>query len=203
MRSLVSMVISLTVISTICGVALGGLNAVTAPIIEEQSLRNLQVPAVELALPDARNDLLEDRVTLEVGEDELVLFPARREPGGEPYAVAFQQVGTGYKPGLGVVVAIDPTKNQVAGIAVSSHAETPGLGARAKEEPFLRDQFRGLPLETTFALKQDGGGIDAISGATTTSRGVCKAVTDAVAFYREHEEEIRRLVSGSGEGGGR
>ncbi len=59
---------------------------------------------------------------------------------------------------------------EVGGVSVVAHAETPGFGARITEAAFL-DQYKGATGDVTL-----GEGIDAISGATISS----KAVTDAV-----------------------
>ena len=40
--------------------------------------------------------------------------------------------------------------------------------------------------------------IDAVSGATISSRGVCTAVTEAFEFYRENKEEILASVADRG-----
>ena len=206
MPKVVSMVVSLTAITTVCGLALGAFNAVTAPVIEEQLLRNKQVPAAAKVLPEARNDLLADRVTLEPGGEAdagRILFPARKAAGQAPYGVAFESTGNGYGGALGVVVGFDLEQGALAGVAVSSHSETPGVGDRTVTQPAFAKQFAGMPFGASFRVRQDGGEIDALSGATVTSRAVCEAVAAAVAYYQEHEAEIRRLVGSSEQGGGR
>ena len=52
------------------------------------------------------------------------------------------------------------------------------LGANCTREDF-RAQFAGKTGE--LAVTKDGGDIDALTGATITSRGVCEAVTSAIA----------------------
>jgi electron transport complex protein RnfG len=39
-------------------------------------------------------------------------------------------------------------------------------------------------------VKGDGGKVDAISGATVTSRGVCAAITDSEGFYSKMKPQI-------------
>ena len=59
-------------------------------------------------------------------------------------------------------------------------------------DPPFRSQFAGRLLRTTkWALKKDGGDIDAITGATISSRAATEAVAKAVAVYQRHADEIR------------
>jgi electron transport complex protein RnfG len=39
-------------------------------------------------------------------------------------------------------------------------------------------------------VKVDGGKVDAISGASVTSRGICAAVTDSEGFYSKMKPQI-------------
>ncbi len=69
------------------------------------------------------------------------------------------------------------------GISIIESSETAGLGAIAgqaseKGEAF-RSQFVGQ--SGTVAVTKEGGSIDAISGATITSKAVCRGVTAALA----------------------
>jgi electron transport complex protein RnfG len=110
MRNLLFIIVSLTTITTVCGLALGAIYEGTKERIEEQVLINKQIPAVEKILTDAKNALLPDRRTLEVGQNKKawrILFPGRREKGGEPYAVAFESSAAGYGGDIGVMVGFD------------------------------------------------------------------------------------------------
>jgi electron transport complex protein RnfG len=68
-----------------------------------------------------------------------------------------------------------------------SHTETPGLGAKITTGQF-RDQFRNRRLEQLI-LKEDDpakGKIDAVTGATISSRAVTKALSSTLeSFNRE------------------
>ena len=199
MPDLAKMVVVLTAITTVCGVALGGLNAATSERIEEQDLRNRQLPAVERVFSEARNDLLGDRRTVDLGEGgESWLFVARGDGGGEPYGLSFETRAPGFDGPVGVMVGFDLTTEVLAGAAVTTHSETPGVGARAATEPAICAQFAGMPLDATFAVRQDGGEIDAISGATVTSRAVCRAVSEAVRTYRAQTDAITAAARGQG-----
>ena len=61
-------------------------------------------------------------------------------------------------------------------IIVLSNSETPGLGSKITLSSFT-DQFKGLKSKEV-VLNKDGGRVDAISGATISSRAVTDSVRD-------------------------
>ena len=71
---------------------------------------------------------------------------------------------------------------KVTGISIIKHAETAGLGAVAASTNdkgvAFREQFVGQ--DKTVAITKAGGTIEAISGATITSRAVAQAAGNAV-----------------------
>ena len=79
------------------------------------------------------------------------------------------------------MVGVDK-ENRVTGVAIISHSETASLGANCTREDF-RAQFAGKTGE--LAVSKDGGDIDALTGATVTSRAVTRAVNAALAYAGE------------------
>ncbi|MCK4728497.1 MAG: FMN-binding protein, partial [Desulfobacterales bacterium] len=96
----------------------------------------------------------------------------------------------GFGGDIGVMVGVSLETDQMIGMGVTTHSETPGLGSRAKDDPSFRAQFKGLSISEPVKVKPDGGQIDAVSGATITSRGVCQGVTDSAGFYSRLKPEI-------------
>ena len=94
--------------------------------------------------------------------------------------------GEGYAKGfdgaIDMMVGIDNEGN-VLGISIINHTETAGLGAVAAAKTSAGEAFRGQFVGTsgTLSVTKDGGTIDAITGATITSRAVCVGVSAAVA----------------------
>ena len=74
------------------------------------------------------------------------------------------------------------TDGTVTGVEVVKTAETSGLGANAST-PAFRDQFVGQ--SGVLAVSKDGGSIDALTGATITSRSVTNGVNSALAAAAE------------------
>jgi len=87
---------------------------------------------------------------------------------------AFMTDGKGYGGKIGILVGLE-TNRALRGIRVISHQETPGLGAKITDTDFL-DQFVGL-VPAQLALARDGGAVDAITGATISSRAVAEGIS--------------------------
>jgi len=92
---------------------------------------------------------------------------------GAEIGFAFLAIGKGYGGNIDILVGLED-ETTIKGVTIISHLETPGLGARVTESSF-RDQFAGLNIDDV-ALKGDDGQIDAITGATISSRAVIDAV---------------------------
>jgi|GEM_PF-480623 len=99
---------------------------------------------------------------------------------------AFIATGKGYGGEISIFVGLN-TDFTIKDIKILSNTETPGLGTRITEDAFTV-QFKGLSSQD-ISLAKDGGKIDAITGATISS----KAVTDAVR--KELEEKIEIIKS--------
>ncbi|MFA5113679.1 MAG: FMN-binding protein [Candidatus Margulisiibacteriota bacterium] len=92
---------------------------------------------------------------------------------GQGRAVAVK--ARGYGGEIELLVGID-AKGVVSGLKVLNHRETPGLGANITGTKFL-GQFKGKKAGDRLEAKKD---IDAISGATISSRAVCFGVKEAL-----------------------
>lgn len=90
----------------------------------------------------------------------------------------------GYGGDIQITVGI-MSDGTVNGISFLSISETAGLGMRAKEPNFY-NQFAGQQAEKFYVSKDGGDGqpIDALSGATITSRAVTGAVNTALGYYQ-------------------
>jgi electron transport complex protein RnfG len=188
MREMIKMVVVLTILSFFSGGVLAYIRNNTQERIENQVLEFVKGPAIRAIFEGAGNNPVTDRFTLKDGDVEITFFVGVFD--GEPRAVAFETAGKGYGGDVGLMVGIDVKDNQLMGVSVTTHGETPGMGAKAKSDPSFAAQFTGLALEQTVAVTQDGGSISAISGATITSRAVSAAATDAGEIYRKLKSQI-------------
>ncbi len=182
--------------SAVAGGLLSLLEAVTRERIETQQLQYLKGPAVLEIMEGCSNDPLKDRfkISLKEKEQEMQFFVGKFD--GKPKAIAFEVYGKGFGGKMGVIVGIDVETDKLLGIAVTTHSETPGLGALAKTDRSFKGQFKGAGLDKGFKVKADGGDVDALSGATITSRGVCAAVEEAISIYKSLKGDILKNLQG-------
>lgn len=188
MREILMMIVVLTFLSSASGGLLAYLKDSTKDQIEKQELEFVKGPAIRNILKDASNDPIADRFKITEGDVEQNFFVGVID--GQANTVVFEAEGKGYGDKIGLMVGVNVSNDQLVGVGVTTHKETPGLGANAKDDPSFAAQFKGLSTKETFKVNKDGGGINAISGATVTSRGVCGAVTDAVQQYQKLKPAI-------------
>ena len=160
----------------ICAVTAGllaGGNAVTEPILAELNAAKTQ-EAIMKVLPSG----FDTEITEYTDESGIV---SRIYKGADGYAVEVQPAGFGGTITMMVGVSKD---GEVLGISIVSHTETAGLGAVAAAKTTAGEAFRAgfAGLTGTAAVTKDGGTVDAITGATITSRAVCDGVNAAREF---------------------
>lgn len=109
-----------------------------------------------------------------IGEDPTISEAYRAGDGG--YVFLIEPAGS-FGGGLKMMVGVDGG-GTVSGVEIMESAETPDLGDNARKPAFLH-QFVGKSGGVRVA--RDGGSIDALAGATITSRAVCAGVSSALA----------------------
>ncbi len=90
----------------------------------------------------------------------------------------------GFSDRICLMVGLSADNSELLGVAVLESRETPGLGERIREAAFL-DQFADLPTSVELQVVKPGQSseqpIDAISGATISSKAVTRAVNESIA----------------------
>ena len=81
----------------------------------------------------------------------------------------------------------------VYGAYFDHESETPGLGAKIKDDPSFRAQFEGktadFAADPVFAIRKNAAGsneVDAITGATMTSKGLGEAIGKWFEAYKPY-----------------
>ena len=196
MGEMIKMVVVLTILSVISGGGLKGLEEWAKPKIENNVMNLVKGPAIRQILEAADNDPVQDRFKITDGDEELNIFVGVF--GGTADTVVVESSASGYGDKVGMVVAINMTEDSLRGMAVTTHKETPGLGAMAKDDPRFAAQFAGKSISDSFGVTTDGGQISALSGATITSRAVCSGVNQAVETYNRLKPQLEEKIKGMG-----
>ena len=177
---------TLTAICLVVAALLGGVNAVTAARISaintantESSLRAVAATADEFA-PVALSDGMTAAAS---GQGAKLTEAYEVREGGENVGYAFKVVASGSQGNIEMIVGTD-ADNAVTGVSIVSNKETAGIGSKVMENEALPsgvgvlDQFAGQSGAGSLTV---GKTVDAISGATVSSKGVTKGVNAALA----------------------
>ncbi len=194
MNKLVKDALVLTLITVVAGCALGLVYEVTKDPIAK---------ANEQATQEAYKAVFEDAASFEdyadfdaaaatklvqdagYADDEITNTVVAVDESGAAMGYVITVVShAGY--GGDITFSMGITKDGVMnGYSITDISETAGLGMKAKESAFM-DQFRGIPVATLEVTKTGAASdteIDAISGATITSRAVTNGVNAGFVYY--------------------
>ncbi len=155
--------LTLMAVTLIAALALAITNEFTAPQIEIQK---------ELATKESLNTVMSaDSFNQTEGTYEAY------NDKGESIGKVFKVEASGYSSIITALVGID-TEGRITGVDIVSQQETPGLGANVEKESFLSQYIGKIASEVL--LKKDGGTIDAITGATISSRALTNGIKAAI-----------------------
>ncbi len=164
------LVLVLFLIAAVTALLLGLTNYVTHDRIEAAKAEKTAA-AMQEVLPSGGYEAV-----AYTGGDSRILGVQKASSGG--YVVSVKVPGS--QDTIEMMVGVG-TDGRVTGVAIVDMAETAGLGANAAKAEW-RAQFVGASGKV--AVDKDGGDIDALTGATVTSRAVSNGVNaalDAVA----------------------
>jgi electron transport complex protein RnfG len=191
MREMLRLFAVVTLFAAVSGALLAGVRAATKERIETQQIKFVKGPAIQEIMKGCSNDPLTTRFKIKDGKEERTFFVGVF--GGKPNTVAFESTGKGYGGSLDIMVAVNVDRNEIVGVGITTNRET-GPGAQVKTDPTFAKQFNGRSIEEPFKLKAEGGKIDAISGATTSSRGLIGAVVSSGEIYKRLKPDILEKI---------
>jgi electron transport complex protein RnfG len=199
-----AMIRTLGLVSTICGLIIVGAYQLTLDAVAENKKIALE-RAVFKVIPAAKS--IAEFVALPGGEVKpkvgaggtadatpgALTFYAAYDGSGQLAGIAAEGAGKGYADTVRIMYGYSPTCACVVGIGVVSMRETPGIGDKIiTDKDFLanfvnldaklNNELNGLANEiktVKHGAKTQPWQIDAIAGATITSRAVGKAINDS------------------------
>ena len=177
---------TLTIIAAIVAGLLGVVNGVTFEKIAAIQAEKQQM-SLQAVFPDATFEevALDDKLTAAAAESSKTGLKAVFKASTGGYAI--EVLPTGFSGAIDVIVGIDE-EGAVAGISVVSNAETAGIGTEVcKNKPNkngdgVLSQFNGriATADDLFTVNAGSNKVDAISGATVTTRAITCGVNAAV-----------------------
>ena len=169
-------VLFLAIIVCASVIALTFTNSVTEPMIEETKQE-----AIDRVLTEQFPELDKS-----VYDEDIGVYIILTDAGNDTFTVsgfAFITAADGYGGPIDILIGLENTsvddslnidEVEIRGLTVITHTETPGLGAKITNKDFY-GQFAGKNA-TEAQLTSEGGSIDAISGATISSKAVSNTV---------------------------
>jgi electron transport complex protein RnfG len=194
-------------VSLVCGLLIVATNISTSAKIH-QNQEIVMHESVEHLLPGLQKQIVygvEDSGDLKIlptveGENVKRFF-AGYDASGKLLGIVVEASERGYGDLISAMYAYAPDRKIITGFQVVDMRETPGLGSRIASDPEFAKNFTALdathPIKTVkHGTKQNPWEIDAISGATISSRAVgrmlAKSVQEMVPVIEKNMDRIQR-----------
>ncbi len=175
MKDILKITLPLVVIFVVAGIIMGVTYQHTYPVRFQAEKKEKEEALKEMA-PSA-TDPIKPAGTWTVANKAYEYYEATSN--GKPVDYIAETAGKGYSSYIKMLVSLGPDM-KISDVKVLDMNETPGLGDQILEKSFL-DQFKGKSLSQIVLVKgETKENIQAVSGATYSSRGVTNGVKDAV-----------------------
>lgn len=178
MKKILHLLATLSVIGIISGGVLSELNAWALPKIAHN--REVETKA---AISEVQ-PLTVNSKRLDIKEMEVYSLT---DKDGNDIGYAIVHEGTGFQGTIRLIIGIKPDLEEIVGLKILEQVETPGLGTKVTEMPFLK-QFEGLQTQPEITwVKGEAPDADneiqAITGATISSKAVVNIVNNGIETF--------------------
>jgi electron transport complex protein RnfG len=174
MKDMLRITLSLVAIFVVAGVIMAVTYKHTAPVRFAAEKKEKEEALKEMA-PDALDPI---KAAGNWSADNKTYEYYAATSNGKPVTYIASTAGKGYSSFIKMLVSLG-TDLKIRDVKILGHEETPGLGDQVEDKIFL-DQFKGKTLAQIVLVKKDTKeNIQAISGATYSSRGVTNGVKAA------------------------
>jgi electron transport complex protein RnfG len=181
MKNLGTVALKLFLICAVAAIALGGVDALTEPVIVQRKIAELQAALQELA-PGAQ---VGEALPVEDNGVVKVRYPLTE--AGQPAGAILELAAMGYGGDMKVLARLE-TDGTIRAVRLMEDSETPGLGKKA-ENPAYMGKFVGtggaerpVPVRKSSLSAAEA---DAITGATITYLGLSRALAEGARYVRE------------------
>ena len=182
-KYIAKLAVTLFVTCVIVAGLLGFVNKLTLPNItaanEKKTAEAIQKVMPEMDGSPAAMELTEEMTAAASGAGATVTEAYEAQAGGSTIGYALKIVASGSQGNIEMMVGVD-AEGAVTGVSIVKNSETSGIGSKVmSNENGVLDQFIGKSAaDGTLSV---GKNVDAISGATVSSRGVTTGVNAALA----------------------
>ncbi len=192
--TLKNMICSLLGITMVTSASVGYVYQLTAEPIA-QAKESATQEALKMVLPEFDSNVISESTI-----DELPTIIYTASKGDDVVGYAVKSISKqGYAGAITLMVGISP-KGDLLDVNVLSQNETPGLGSKMKDaDNSLIRSVKGRNIsKLDLRVKKDGGDIDALTGATISSR----AYGDAISRAFKAVADLKTAKASASEGKG-
>lgn len=188
----------LIILAGLCAIVL----SITHDLSKERISENIRMEKLQVIgavmPPDFDNNIYDDLKVINYSDDSgnqvtTTVYRARRSD--QPVGVVFMPIpAKGYNGTIHLSIGIH-YDGTLSGVHVLKHQETEGLGGNIHQDKtdwlklFANQSFDITPMES-WAIKDEAGIFDQLSGATITSRGVINAVKNSLELYMIEQDAL-------------
>ncbi|MDO4501408.1 MAG: FMN-binding protein [Erysipelotrichaceae bacterium] len=165
MNKTLKLLLFLGIVSAVSGLAIGAVNSVVAPVIEENDIK-AEKKNLSAIFPESEFEQIEY-------ENEKILTVYKAEDKG--YVVKATTIGFNASEPIIILVGFDTEGNTVA-VKPLRQQETDGFGSKCFEKANIESLYVGRDLDTE---------VDLLAGATFTSNAMREMITEAQNVIRE------------------
>lgn len=171
----------LFVITAVCTGIVSGIYNITNPIIEKQNIEKDNA---------ARKSILQEAKDFKKIDENFegnIIEVYEGLDGSNTVGYTIKTISKGYGGDIEITTGITKDK-KISGVSLGTMSETPGLGAKAKDEGFI-SQYTGKEVKQIKVIKNavpKDDEISAIAGATITSNAVTSGVNEAVSLFENN-----------------
>ena len=191
-------ILPLIILAGLCGIVL----SITHDLSKERISENIRMEKLQVIRtvmpPNFDNKIYDDVKIIDYTDDSgnkvtTTVYRARRSD--QPVGVVFMPIpAKGYNGTIHLSIGIHHD-GTLSGVRVLTHQETEGLGGNVHQDKtdwlnsFTKQSLDVTPIES-WAIKNEAGVFDQLSGATITSRGVINAVKNSLKLYMNEQDTL-------------
>ena len=194
--SSIKLVLALAIAGLLSGFVLVGSYIYTLPIIQENKATMLKEAIFKVL------ESCDTYKTLVVNNDKLVFLSENDEDNKsekiylgynkdkQPIGFAIPGAEPGFQDIIGVIFGYDPITREIIGFEVLESKETPGLGDKIFKDLPFQENFKALMVEPEIlivknGLKSNSNEVEAITGATISSKAVVRLLNNSIKEWKE------------------
>ncbi|MCK4532217.1 RnfABCDGE type electron transport complex subunit G [bacterium] len=176
MKKVLQVGMSLTFICSISAAILSFVYQKTKPLIDLEREKSIKI---------AQKEVLPRAVTFETNKIKEREFSIGYNDGDQQEGIVMNVSVKGYSGKIDMIVGVN-NEREISGLKVLQHTETPGLGAKITRENFLKQFYGNKDCDLVLKKESPSGKIDAITGATISSRAVTMGTKKCLNWVNEN-----------------